>query len=211
MPEFLRQRPDHECGEARQPAVVRVEGEHAPGEPGLWVFLLGDMTLFGVFFVVFLAMGRDQHATFAASREDLNQTIGGVNTLVLLTSSLLVVLALAVARAGHQRRAARLVAGAGGCAALFTILKMVEYTAEVSAGNTPGVGLFFTFYFILTGIHLLHVLVGSVLLFVLWRRLRMGAVGHRGLPFAEGAACYWHMVDLLWIVLFPLLYLGFSS
>lgn len=93
------------------------------------------------------------------------------------------------------------------CVLVFAVLKITEYVAEVGAGYTPGTNLFFTYYFVLTGIHLPHVLIGALLLFSLWRGLRGPKPGISA-GFAEGAGICWHMVDLLWVVLFPLLYLS---
>ncbi|WP_328353163.1 cytochrome c oxidase subunit 3 [Mycobacterium sp. NBC_00419] len=180
---------------------------HIPGEAGLWIFLLGDMTLFAAILLVFLWDRRSQPEVFTESAHQLLQPIGAVNTLVLLLSSYLVVRALAAHRGGDHALARRLVSGAIGCAATFGALKAVEYTSEISAGHTPVSGTFFTFYFILTGLHLLHVVVGSALLLV-WR----SALGRQrpwstAQGLSEGIACYWHMVDLLWIAIFAIVYL----
>ena len=100
-----------------------------------------------------------------------------------------------------------MVGGAIGCAAGFAALKAVEYTSELSSGHTPASGLFFTFYFVLTGLHLLHVVIGSGLLLAWQGMLKRGRswVQVRGL--AEGIASYWHMVDLLWVAIFAIVYL----
>jgi nitric oxide reductase NorE protein len=180
---------------------------HTPGEAGLWVFILGDMTLFGAIFVVFISQRRADRAGFKESAAQLIQPIGAVNTLVLLLSSYLVVLAVFAHRRAQHRTARRLVLAAMACAATFAGLKAVEYSVELSAGHTPATGSFFTFYFVLTGLHLLHVFVGTALLSawtVMLRRRRPWVWSRRA---AEGIAVYWHMVDLLWIAIFALAYL----
>ncbi|WP_211241091.1 cytochrome c oxidase subunit 3 family protein [Pseudonocardia spinosispora] len=203
-PLFLRERPPRPIAPPR--ARPAPEG-HVPGETGLWVFILGDMTLFGVFFCAFLVTGHQMPALFAQSRAALDQTIGAVNTLVLITSSVFVAFAMSALRRDRRAQALRCVAVAIGMAIVFAALKVVEYSGEAAAGHGPGENLFFTYYFVLTGIHLLHLVIGATLLTVLWRRIRAATVTRDRMLFAEGAAVYWHMVDLLWIVLFPLLYL----
>ena len=189
------------------PRAKKASTGHIPGEAGLWIFLLGDMTLFAAIMLVFLWDRRAQPEVFTQSAHQLLQPVGAINTLVLLLSSYLVVRALAAHRAGSHTAARKLVGGAIGCAAGFAALKAVEYTSELSSGHTPASGLFFTFYFVLTGLHLLHVVIGSGLLLAWQGMLKRGRswVQVRGL--AEGIASYWHMVDLLWVAIFAIVYL----
>jgi nitric oxide reductase NorE protein len=186
------------------PAPVRAGT--IPGEAGLWVFILGDMTIFGVFFVVFTSEVSDDRALFARSSDALHPSIGAANTLLLLVSSYLVILALRGWRLSPKAPSPGWLLGAMACGGAFMVSKGVEYTLELSAGHTPASGPFFTFYYVLTGVHLLHVVIGVTLLGVWWRGSRRGAAVSR--IFREGAAVYWHMVDLLWLVIFALLYLG---
>jgi nitric oxide reductase NorE protein len=180
---------------------------HTPGEVGLWIFILGDMTLFAAIMLVFLWDRRSDPAAFEESAHQLIQPIGVANTLVLLLSSYLVVRALFAHRGGRYPQARQLVAGAVGCAAIFAGLKAVEYYNEISAGHTPASGTFFTFYYILTGLHLLHVTVGTALLLA-WRgTLTRQRPWTESQKVAEGIGSYWHMVDLLWVAIFTLVYL----
>ena len=206
LPEFLGGSVD-----VRTPAPARRTAtpgaEHIPGEAGLWIFLLGDMTIFAAVMLAFLWNRRADVDGFEAAAHQLIQPIGAVNTLVLLLSSYLVVRALIAHRADRYALARRLLAAAMGCAAVFAGLKAIEYYAEISAGQTPASGQFFTFYFVLTGLHLLHVIVGTGLL-AAWQsmcgRRRAWNTVHRAV---EGFACYWHMVDLLWVAIFVVVYL----
>ncbi len=203
LPEFLwvSDRPQ------RVPAGgVSRAGDQPPGEWGLWVFVLGDMTLFALFFITFLVEDRSHRRLFAASAHDLLLPVGAVNTLVLLVSSMLVVLALRAIERGASGPARRLVAGALGCAGVFIGLKAFEYTHELRAHHSPGSSLFFTFYFALTAIHLVHVLVGSGLLGWMRRRCADPDAYAASRVVVESCAVYWHMVDLLWLVIFTLLY-----
>jgi len=178
-----------------------------PGEVGVWVFVFGDMTIFGLAFSVFLWENRADRSLFADSSAGLVQPIGVLNTLVLLLSSYLVVRAIRAHRREHSRAVKALLGGAMCCAAVFAVLKAVEYTVGIRAGHTPTSNEFFTFYFVLTGVHLAHVLIGAVLLSVWLGRAGRNPRWTEGRGFAEGAATYWHMVDLLWVVIFTLLYL----
>ncbi|KAA9165968.1 cytochrome c oxidase subunit 3 family protein [Amycolatopsis acidicola] len=188
LPEFLVE----ETGQVPRAAVVP-DRAPPPGESGLWVFIFGDMTLFAAFFVVFLWEFRQDRSGFSASADQLLLPLGAVNTLVLLTSSLLVVLGVHRGRRGAFT-------GALLCGSLFVVLKVTEYVHEAGLGNTLATDSFFTFYYVFTGIHLLHVLVGGVLL--------VSARHGTSRRFIEGAGTYWHLVDLLWVVLFSLFYLA---
>lgn len=187
--------------------ITRRKAEpHVPGEAGVWVFILGDMVIFGILFATFLYYRADRPGVFAESQHALNQNYGAINTLLLLVSSLLVVMAL---RAVRMKRpvASRLVAGAFGCGLAFSAMKVIEYTEKVGDGLTPSTNEFFMFYFVLTGLHWFHLLVGLAVLTSMFVLARKRELSTRQFGFFEGGACFWHMVDLLWIVLFPLLYL----
>lgn len=176
-----------------------------PGIEGVWVLIAGDMVIFALLFGSFMHARNADVGAFEAARHALGLTRGGINTLLLLTSSWCVVMALRSARRGVGSRALMFLSGGIVGGAGFVVSKVLEYAQEASAGHTPGSGGFFMYYFMLTGIHLVHVLVGTGILTAFWVRWR------RGTPVAtpgfESAAIFWHMVDLLWVVLFPLLYL----
>lgn len=178
-----------------------------PGEPGVWIFLFGDMIVFGVFFATFMYQRSLAPEMFDESRRTLDIGIGLTNTLVLLTSSLLVVTAVRAIRCSDWLVARWLLVGALVCGLMFVGLKAIEYTAKVNEGHTPNANAFFTYYFILTGLHLFHVLIGIVVLAVLLTQTRPAELSTTRMSLMEGGACFWHLVDLLWIVLFPLLYL----
>jgi nitric oxide reductase NorE protein len=178
-----------------------------PGEQGTWVFLLGDMLVFAAFFATFMVERAKAPEVFDAARKTLHVNIGLVNTLVLLTSSLFVVAAIGAIRTGARAIAARALLVAIGCGVVFVALKVTEYVLLVGAGHTAGVNHFYLYYFILTGLHLLHVLIGILVLVLLFTQTRRTELSATRLAVIEGGGCFWHLVDLLWIVLFPLLYL----
>ena len=188
-----------------RPAKTRLG--HIPGEAGLWIFILGDMTLFAAILVVFLWERRSDPVVFEESAHQLIQPIGAANTLVLVLSSYLVVRAVFAHRGGRYPQAIRFVAGAVGCAAVFAGLKAFECYSEISSGHTPSSGPFFTFYFVLTGLHLLHVIVGTALLLAWQAMLKRRRPWTGSQKVVEGIGSYWHMVDLLWVAIFTLVYL----
>ena len=189
------------------PPTPAAPARRIPGETGTWVFLFGDMLVFAAFFATFMVERAKAPDVFDAARRTLHLGVGLANTLVLLTSSLFVVVALGPLRSGARHIARSAVTAAMVCGGVFIALKVFEYHSLVTAGHGVGANHFYLYYFILTGVHLLHVCVGmAVLTFLLTQTRRPELSGNR-MAVIEGGACFWHLVDLLWIVLFPLLYL----
>lgn len=185
----------------------RREPGHIPGEGGLWVFIFGDSGMFAVLFCAYLVSRSHETSLFNASQLTLNQTVGVINTVLLLSSSLLVALGVSAVRRQAGTLAPALLAGALACGLGFVAMKAAEYGEKFTAGITPGTNSFFQYYFIVTGVHLFHVVLGlGVLIALIWKS-RTHQRSPARLAFIEGGACLWHLVDLLWIVLFPLLYL----
>ncbi len=191
------------AGAAHPSAGVR----RIPGEQGTWVFLLGDLLVFGVFFGTFMVERSKAPDVFDAARRTLHIGVGLTNTLVLLTSSLCVVIALGAIRAGAKAAATWSLGVALGCGALFVALKVSEYVALGQAGLGSGTNHFYLYYIILTGLHLFHVCLGLAVLVLLLTQARRGELSATRTALVEGGACFWHLVDLLWIFLFALLYL----
>jgi nitric oxide reductase NorE protein len=178
---------------------------YVPGESSMWFFILGDLLIFGVYFVCYMVYRGQDTGVFLHSQEQLSQGIGMTNTIVLLTSSLFVALGTEAARGGKTADAIRLIGVAVALGLAFPLLKMVEWIPKISAGITPGENMFFMFYYLMTGMHLLHVLLGLVILGFVLRDLRTSRTP--SVKFVETGATYWHMVDLLWLLLFALFYL----
>lgn len=191
--------------DAREPS--RWTTGHVPGEAGLWVFILGDMLVFGLFFGIFITLRGDGLEEFRAGRETLSTGFGVANTLLLLTGSILVVLAMRAVRSHRRDLASRLLLGAIATGAVFAINKAIEYGEKFDAGLNPTTNDFYTLYFAFTGIHLLHLLIGVVALAFMVRLTRRPTVGEHDTSLFESGATFWHLVDLLWLVLFPLFYL----
>ena len=183
---------------AEAPAIPGI----LPGKVGVWWFLASEIMLFGgliASFIVFRLGSGGWHGEAA----HLSVPIAAVNTLVLLTSSLTMVQAFSMAERGDQRGLRTYLALTILLGLAFLGIKAYEYTSEIRAGFIPGTGIFWSFYYTMTGLHALHVLAGAILNSVL---LAAGRI--RNPHRLELAGLYWHFVDIVWIFLFPLLYLS---
>jgi heme/copper-type cytochrome/quinol oxidase subunit 3 len=175
-----------------------------PGKVAVWWFLASEIMVFGgliTAYVVFRLGG----SGWAEASHHLSVTLAAINTLVLLTSSYTVVQAFVAAERGdapalRMQLALTLLGGL-----VFLGIKAVEYTTEIRAGFTPGAGIFWSFYYMMTGLHALHVIGGIVVNGVV---LATEGLSVRNPHRVELAGLYWHFVDVVWIFLFPLLYLA---
>ena len=185
--------------------------KRVPVEPAFWLVIFGDLMVFSAMFVVFMLRrfeNADTHAAFSMGAQSLNQLIGLTNTLILLTSSFAVALALSRYRMGDLKFMIRSLLVAIVCGIGFFCLKIIEYMEKVDHGITVTSDRFYELYFTFTGVHLLHVVIGiSLLTVVAYRVLVKKQDAFQTPAFIEGVACYWHMVDLLWLMLFSLFYL----
>jgi nitric oxide reductase NorE protein len=180
---------------------------HMPGEEGIWVFILGDILVFSLFFITFLYYRGQDLAVFVASQAQLNQRLGVLNTFLMLTSSWFVATAVQAARSGANRSTPVCLLLALLCGAGFVVAKYVEYSAKIRAGLTLNTNDFYMYYYMFTGIHLLHVIIGMGVLLYLWRISSVANYEAQTLRNLESGGSFWHVVDLLWIVLFALFYL----
>ncbi len=176
------------------------------GRVGIWWFLASEIMVFGGLMGSYI-LSRIAAGGWLDERAHVNTTLAAINTLVLVTSSLTVVQAHAAVEAGQHARARQflLLTVLLGCT--FLGIKSYEYSVELHHGLTPASGLFWSFYYTMTGLHGLHVLVGIIMNFALFLAAGGRAwktVQHR----VEYAGLYWHFVDVVWIFLFPLLYLA---
>jgi cytochrome c oxidase subunit 3 len=199
----------------RDPEVSRV---------GMWLFLLTEMLLFAGCFLAYAVFRVRYSGDFHFAAQELNLSLGLVNTLVLLTSSLTMVLAIAAMEQGRAGRAAAWTGATIALGAVFLVVKGFEWAAKfrhgiypnspaLAAAHTPGEQVFYGLYYTLTGLHALHVVIGMVVLAVMLvfvLRAARSAEGEGPGALAdrlENAGLYWHLVDVIWIFLFPLFYL----
>ena len=185
----------------------RVKPRRLPGVDGVWVFIGADSVIFAILFLSFMQDRLHNPAVFEASRRTLNMNLGGIDTIILLTSSWAVALAVQALKRDLVDRVPRYLLGAVLTGVLFMASKSIEYFEKFADGITPATNAFYMWYFTLTGIHLLHVVFGTGLLTYLWIKSRRGTYRSSNRVVPECVASYWHLVDLLWIVIFPLLYL----
>jgi len=177
------------------------------GAPGIWAFIAADCAGFAIFFLVFMTERMKEPLLFDASARHLDIRLGVVNTLILVSSSWLVALAIAALEKGNLERAGRFLVSGLVVGSLFALFKVAEYHAKIAAGITPTTNGFYSFYFILTGVHFLHYVIGLGVLITMMATLRRAKRQGGGTEWLESGALYWHMVDLLWLFLFPMLYL----
>jgi cytochrome c oxidase subunit 3 len=187
---------------------------------GMWLFLSTEILLFAGLFVCYGVYRYLFPETFAAASRHLDLTMGTVNTVVLITSSLTAALAVHYAREGKNNLVAWMFVLTIAMAGAFLVIKGFEYTHKFHEGalpgryyrmeavQLPGVPLYFTIYFLATGLHAFHVIVGmSVLVWLTVKAIREKNFGPNNYTAVELGSMYWHLVDLIWIFLFPLLYL----
>lgn len=180
---------------------------HVPGEPGVWILLFGDLLVFTALLIAYL-LARARHTEiFTSSQEHLSRGIGVGYTTLLLTGSLCVALALAALRRGRRKLAVLLTLSGAATGVVFALVKMVEYYEKFCDGISPARNDFWMYYFALTGLHLVHVILGVTVLVVLARLSWMADSAQRIMMLFESGACFWHLVDLLWLLIFPLLFL----
>ena len=184
---------------------------------GMWLFLFTELLLFGGLFLLYGAyLARYPHE-FAAAGKELSWVLGAANTSILLTSSLFAAMAVTAVQRNERGRATVLIGGTILCALGFLAIKYVEWSAKIGHGifpgsprlqaGTPGESVFFGLYYLTTGIHGLHVVIGGTLLAWVGTRVRRGAIHQGNYVLLENGALYWHLVDLIWIFIFPLYYL----
>jgi len=182
------------------------EREGLPGDFAIWIFILAELLVFGIFFIAY-AFARSGHVElFNASQLLLDRTAGATNTLVLITSSYFVVRAVAAIRENRNRLCARWLGAAVLLGFVFLGIKSFEFYTKFSEGITLSSNTFYMFYLSLTFFHFMHVILGMVILAVVMVKAHQGGYSRDDHTGVETGASYWHMVDLVWIILFPLVY-----
>ncbi|MBX7058286.1 MAG: cytochrome c oxidase subunit 3 family protein [Leptospirales bacterium] len=218
-------------------------GGYEGAKLGMWLFLATELLLFGVLFALFFIFHGKFLEPFKAAHHTLDKVMGGLNTVVLIVSSLSVALGLDAIQRGRRKLSMICMGITIALAGTFLVVKYFEYSEkfhhhifpgnatmlkddavheivsvddyiarrnmgpEEAADFKKGVNLFFTFYFMMTGVHGLHVIIGMTVLFIIMLKMGGGRYSHWYYTPVENGALYWHLVDLIWIYLFPLFYL----
>jgi len=184
---------------------------------GMWLFLFTELLLFGGLFILYAAYLRKYPQEFHLAGNELNVLFGSANTVILLTSSLSAVLAVLAVEQGQKKSCVLYLSATILLAAFFLVNKYFEWSAEFHHGlypnspellaRGPGENIFFVLYFFMTGLHGLHVIIGMTVLMTVIFMVRQEKVHAGNSAILFNAGLYWHLVDVIWIFLFPLLYL----
>ncbi len=195
--------------------------EYDSSKEGIWLFMVTEILMFGGLFVAYIIYHSLYPEMFAEGAKQTNWLMGFINTLVLITSSLTMALSIFYVQKNERQKATWMLAFTILCGAIFMMIKYFEYTHKIHLGFLPGkmldvaavkpehanLGLYFGLYYVMTGLHGTHVLIGMGLItWLLIRNVRGDFSPSYYLPL-EGVGIFWHIVDLIWIFLFPLLYL----
>ena len=196
---------------------VEVHRDDEASKLGMWLFIFTELLLFGGLLLVYSVFRAEYPANFHEGSLELSVTIGAINTIALLISSMTVAMALTAIQKDNKKLALALISITLILATVFLINKYVEWGAKFEHGLYPGSPLmkyldrghllYFSLYFFMTGLHALHIIVGMVLLTICLFKVRSGNVNSKSYIHLENGALYWHLVDLIWIFLFPLMYL----
>lgn len=184
----------------------RVSTDSPPGDLAIWIFILAELSVFALLFIVYAFTRRYNLELFDLYQQQLNRTAGLINTLTLITSSYFVVRAVSAIKHGNARTCSRWLWAAIALGGVFLLVKVMEYQHHFSQGIGLSTNMFYTLYIAMTFFHFMHVIMGMVILTVVARKAGRGgytALEHTGV---ETGASYWHMVDLVWLILFPLVY-----
>lgn len=193
---------EHSHGHHVDPAV-----EYSSSKLGMWLFLGTEILLFGGLFAAYAIFRAKYPEMFFEQHVELNKKMGAVNTCILIFSSLTMAMGVSAIQRGKQKATAILILITILCGLGFGVVKYFEYGAKFHHHIYPDTSIFFSLYFVMTGLHMLHVFIGLAILGVLLVLTLKGKFTARYNTPVEVGGLYWHLVDLIWIYLFPLLYL----
>ena len=193
---------------------IAIKEKYPPGDFGVWVIIYVELITFGLFFIGYAFSRRGNLEMFNNSQLMLNQTSGFINTFILITSSYFVAKGVQKMRSMTKenyelanKEASKWLKFAMACGVAFLFIKISEFSHIFGQGITLSTNKFFMFYLLLTMFHFMHVFLGTIILFNIHQRTRVFGYTPEDYRGFESGASYWHMVDLLWIVLFPLIYI----
>lgn len=191
------------------PELVATRDEvlrYPPGDLALWIFILAELLVFGVFFAAYAFTRLNHVELFNTYQATLNRDAALINTLALLTSSYFVMRGVVAVRENDSRLCVRWLWAAIGMGAVFLVVKTVEYAHHFGEGISLSTNTFYMFYLSLTFFHFMHVILGMVILVAVALKAGRGGYSRTEHTGVESGASYWHMVDLVWLILFPLVY-----
>ncbi len=180
--------------------------QYPPGDLAIWVFILAELAVFAIFFASYAFTRMSHVELFNQYQQTLDRDSALINTITLLTSSYFVVRAVQAIRLNHRQQCERWLWAAVLMALLFLFVKGHEYAHHLAAGVSLSTNTFYMFYLSLTYFHFMHVILGMVILIALAIKTRKGDYSDTEHTGIETGASYWHMVDMVWLILFPLVY-----
>ena len=196
---------------------VHLHRDDAGSRMGMWLFLFTELILFGGMFIVYAVYRYTHQTEFHLAAQELNSSIGLINTIILLTSSMTMAMSITALQKGNKPLSMVLLSATLLLAFGFLVNKLFEWAGKFEHGIYPGSAelmnrpqgevLYFGLYFVMTGLHALHVVIGMVLIAVNLSFIKRNVYNGTNTVKLETAGLYWHLVDLIWIFLFPLFYL----
>jgi len=180
---------------------------YPPGGILIWIIILLEVLTFTAGIGVFLYQKGGDYEVFTSSQALLNKTYGMINTLVLITGGFMMATSLRLLKSGDNKKSLIWIRGASGMAVIFLLIKGYEYYEKITHGLTIDYDRFFSFYWLLTGFHFIHVLVALIILLFMANGIHKETYSKEDYLDVESGAAFWHMCDLIWLLLFPVLYL----
>lgn len=184
---------------------------------GMWLFIFTELLLFGGLFITYAVFRHGHLQAFNLAAQNLDVKVGTINTVILLISSMTIAMSTTAIQKKDKRMTLALIGITLVLALVFLVNKYFEWGHKIHAGLYPGSPLldelgrgdilFYGLYYFMTGLHALHIIVGMVILGFAFYRVQKGQQSHDNYQFLENAGLYWHLVDVIWIFLFPLFYL----
>lgn len=196
---------------------IHIHRDDEASKIGMWLFIFTEMLLFGGLFIVYSIYRYLHPVAFGLAAEELDVTIGTVNTVILLVSSMTIAMSLTAMQKGNKKLTLMFLGATLFLALVFLVNKYFEWGEKISHGLYPGSEqlhgfghgdtLFFGLYYFMTGLHALHIIIGVVVIAAVMFRVHKEKVHSTKFALLENTGLYWHLVDLIWIFLFPLFYL----
>jgi cytochrome c oxidase subunit 3 len=200
-----------------QPVTHSEHFDATASKIGMWLFIFTELLLFGGLFIVYSVIRFSHQDAFHLAAQELNLTLGAVNTALLLISSMTIAMSVSSIQFGNKKLTLFLIGFTILVGLVFLVNKYVEWSVKIEHGLYPGSPvlhgfgngdtLFFGLYYFMTGLHALHIVAGVSILAVVFNRVRNGRIHRDHFVHLENGALYWHLVDVIWIFLFPLFYL----
>jgi len=200
-----------------QAAIHSAHFDATASKIGMWLFIFTELLLFGGLFIVYSVIRFSHQAAFHLADEELNVVLGDVHTALLLISSMTIAMSVSAIQYGHKKFTLLLICVTILIGLVFLVNKYFEWSVKIDHGLYPGSAvlqglgngdtLFFGLYFFMTGLHALHIVAGVSILGWVFVRVARGGIHAGHFVHLENGALYWHLVDVIWIFLFPLFYL----